>query len=108
MTSLREAIRRLILGKRRSDTAPVEISYLADWTSLARDWVPERRKEVRVAIMRTIEQPGFAGEALERRYRVPELDASAHSGASLLALLKVLNAFDADGPKIGGLDDEEA
>jgi hypothetical protein len=39
---------------------------------------------------------------------VPELDASAHSGASLLALLKVLNAFDADGPKIGGLDDEEA
>ncbi|MGD2251679.1 MAG: hypothetical protein PVF70_02060 [Anaerolineales bacterium] len=105
MTSLREAIRRLILGKRRSSTAPAEISILADWTSRARGWDAKRRREVRAAIMRKIKQPDFVDEAFERRFHVPELDASAHSGASLLALLKVLDALDADSPGNGGPDD---
>jgi hypothetical protein len=41
-----------------------------------------------------IEAPGYRKNLIERRYRVTGLDEQAHSGASLMALLEVLEALE--------------
>lgn len=40
-----------------------------------------------------IQQPEFTPTAFERRYRDASIDDSSHSGDSMLALHKVLQAF---------------
>jgi hypothetical protein len=73
----------------------VEFSYAVYWTKHVRQWEATRRAAVRDALLQVLAQPGFEANAYARRYVVPGLDDQAHSGASLLALRKVLSAFEA-------------
>ncbi|MCC6188518.1 MAG: AI-2E family transporter [Anaerolineales bacterium] len=73
----------------------VEFSYIIFWTEQARQWSPERRAAVQTALGEVLAQPGFENNAYQRRYNVPGLDEQAHAGSSLLALRKVLAAFEA-------------
>ena len=100
MKSIRSFFRNLF---RRGDrpTAPsqpnaprVDFSYTVYWTKLVRQWDAARRAAVRDALLKIIAQPGFEPNAYARRYSVPGLDDLAHSGASLIALKKVLAAFE--------------
>jgi len=71
----------------------VEFSYAIYWTKQVRGWEAARRAAIAEALPPVLAQPGFEANAYARRYSVPGLDAQAHSGASLLALKKVLEAF---------------
>jgi hypothetical protein len=80
---------------RRAPGAPrVEFSYTIFWTKQARQWDTARRAALRAAVQQVLDAPGFSPNDYERRYRVPGLDEQAHAGASLLALRKVLEAFE--------------
>ena len=76
-----------------STAAQIDLSYTVYWTKQARAWQDARRAAVLRAVQAVIAQPDFLLNAYERRYRVPGLDAQSHSGASLAALEKVLQAF---------------
>ncbi len=94
MTSIRAAIQALLQREPRPEAPNPEYSYVIYWTKIARTWAPSRRAQALLAAERLIGKPGFEANAFERRYRDPEIDASAHSGESLLALRKVLRALD--------------
>ena len=72
----------------------VDFSYTIYWTKQVRAWPPERRAAIGAALRPVVSQAGFAANAYERRYRVEGLDDQAHAGASLVALRRVLEAFD--------------
>jgi hypothetical protein len=78
-----------------SNVPRVDFSYTVYWTKQVRQWDAERRAAIRQALLQTLGQPGFEPNAYERRYTVAGLDpeGQAHSGASLIALKKVLTAF---------------
>ncbi len=61
---------------------------------MVRDWKDPRRARALGAVEHLINRPEFTATAFERRYRDPTIDDSAHSGESILALHKVLKAFD--------------
>lgn len=101
MKILQSLFKRLRLGA-LVKTAPnlplgnaprVDFSYTIYWTKQVRQWDAPRRAAVHAALLQTLAQPGFAANAYARRYIVPGLDEQAHSGASLIALKKVLAAF---------------
>jgi len=73
----------------------VDFSYTIYWTKLVRQWDPPRRTAIEAALGQVLARPDFEANAYERRYQVTGLDDQAHAGASLLALHKVLRAFDA-------------
>ena len=76
-------------------TAPkIDFAYSIFWTKMARAWDPGRRRLMAGRVKAAINSPEFEANALERKYTVEGLDESAHSGASLLALQKVLAALD--------------
>jgi hypothetical protein len=82
------------LFRPRPSNAPrIDFSYTVYWTKHVRQWEAGRRAAVREALMEILTRPGFEPNAYTRRYRVPGLDEQAHSGASLIALKKVLAAF---------------
>lgn len=102
MKALRIFFKRLRLGA-LVKTAPtalianaprVDFSYTIYWTKQARQWDTARRTTIHAVLLQTLSQPGFEANAYARRYTVPGLDEQAHSGASLIALKKVLAAFD--------------
>lgn len=98
MTSLREAIRRRLRRWTEKET-PAEgpdlrLGYRLYWTKTALTWDPARRRQVLEAVRRRIQAQDFEPNPLQRRYRVPEVDGSAHAGLSLLALQEVLEAFE--------------
>jgi hypothetical protein len=78
-----------------SDAARIDFSYTVFWTKQARAWDAARRAAVREAVRAVLARPDFLRNAYERRYTVSGLDAQPHSGASLVVLEKVLQAFDA-------------
>lgn len=96
MTSLREIVKRLI----RARTAPrggpprPEYSYTLYWTKTVRQWGPARRRAMAQAVRAQIAAAGFQPNEYLRRYTVPDLDDQAHSGLSLMALAKVIDAFE--------------
>jgi hypothetical protein len=93
VTSLREALRRL-LGRDPGEAAQAaEFSYTIFWTREAQSWTGERREQVSRAVEAVTERPDFADNLYLRNYRVPGLDEHAYAGASLQALLKVLRAL---------------
>lgn len=94
MTSIRAAIQALLQRQPEPEGPDPEYSYVIYWTKTARNWDPSRRAQVLLAAERLIGKPDFEANPFERRYREPEIDASAHSGESLLALRKVLRALD--------------
>jgi hypothetical protein len=93
MTSIRERVRRWLGRGRTEQPAASSFSYRVFWTREARQWPPERRADVRVALGRVVHSEGFVETEFERRYRVDGLDGQAHSGASLVALETVLDAL---------------
>lgn len=71
----------------------IDFSYTIYWTKQARAWDTVRRAAIHTALAPVLAQPGFEPNAYARRYAVSGLDDLHHSGASLLALKKVLEAF---------------
>jgi hypothetical protein len=94
MTSIRETLRRL--ARRGAEQGPdaAEYSYTVHWTKVARDWDWRKREGARLAVLEITRRPEFRRSTRERRYVVPAVDDQAHAGASLLALLAVLEAIE--------------
>ena len=61
---------------------------------MTRMWNADRRRLMAERVNAVIGSPEFHDNALERNYKVEGLDESAHSGASLLALQKVLQTWE--------------
>jgi hypothetical protein len=94
MTSIRESIRRL-LGRGEAQNEPdSEFAYVVYWTKIGREWDAQRRKGVYLAVKEVVEAEDFEANLLERRYEVPTVDSSPHAGASLVALLRVIEALE--------------
>ena len=93
MTSIREAIQRLIFrqGEAEEDAG---FTYVGYWTDLVSQWSVERRQMVRLAVERIVERSDFTLNEFRRLYHIPEIDKVAHAGSSLLALLRVIKAYD--------------
>ena len=98
MTTIREVLRRLF---RPPDTqvdpiAPdrAGFSYRVFWTKQARGWDAARRRSVLTTARALTAAAMFEPNAFERRYQLEGVDGE-HSGASLLSLMQVLEAFDA-------------
>ncbi len=96
MKRLREYFRRL-LRQGIGDTAlSPAYSYRVYWTRTARMWGEDRRRQVRAAVQAVTRLPGFTPNERLRRYPVPQIDDLPHAGASLVALLEVLDALESD------------
>jgi hypothetical protein len=95
MTSLREALRQLLQRKVEStvDNHDAEFSYAVHWAKLTREWNADRRIRVHARVIEVIRRPDFIPNEFERRYSIIEIDANKYSGASLVALEKVLASF---------------
>lgn len=95
MTSIREAIARLLSrsGREEPDEPSPFQAYTFFWTKEARTWSAERREAVSTELEMLISDPEFEANPYERRYSVPAADGSKHSGASLIALNRVLGAL---------------
>lgn len=91
MTTIREALRRL-MSRRASPPRP-DYSYTIFWMKEARSWEGEFRRKAMQELELLLKQSDFEANQFERRYRLPAVDHSRHSGASLLALHKVLRAL---------------
>jgi hypothetical protein len=96
LKSVRNFFRRVFRPRPAPNPPRVEFSYTIYWTKQVRGWDAARRAAIAEALWPVLAQPGFEANAYARRYSVPGLDAQAHSGASLLALKKVLEGFERD------------
>jgi hypothetical protein len=87
-------VRKLL--NRTNEAAPPdpEYSYTIYWTKTVRDWEDVRRESALEAVDLLINQPEFTPTAFERQYHDSAIDESSHSGESILALRKVLHAFE--------------
>lgn len=74
----------------------VDFAYTVFWTKQVRTWDHEKRIAVRGAVVDVINSSGFSASTFERNYQVGPLGSDEYSGASLLALEKVLAAFAAE------------
>lgn len=72
----------------------IDYAYTIYWMKTARQWDGGRRARMAERVTAAIESPHFSANAFERKYEVEGLDEIAHSGASLLALAKVLEALE--------------
>jgi hypothetical protein len=77
----------------------IDFAYTVFWTKMARGWDADRRGQMAARLAALIASPDFVNNAFSRKFEVGGLeDASlgqtAHSGASLLALQKVLSALE--------------
>jgi hypothetical protein len=70
----------------------VDYSYAVFWMKQARLWDAVKREVVRQQLAKLIASTDFDANFYQRIYTLAEVDG-AHSGASLLALQKVLEAF---------------
>ena len=93
MTTLREAVRRLLNRNQEASPPDPEYSYTVYWTKTVRDWGDAQRARALVAVDRLIASSEFVPTAFERRYHDAAIDDTKHSGESILALQKVLRAF---------------
>jgi hypothetical protein len=73
-----------------------EYSYTIYWTKIVREWDDDQRISAHSAVEHLINHPEFVPNPFERRYEDDRIDDSRHSGESLLALNKVLKAFESD------------
>ncbi len=72
----------------------IDAGYRLFWTKTALTWDEPHRQTIGQRVSAVIAAPDFERNALERRFAVEGLDAQAHSGASLVALVEVLHALD--------------
>lgn len=105
MTSWRERIRRLVRPRAGLPPQAAPFSYRVYWTREVRAWDAARRGRARAAAQEVVGAPGFEANLLRRRFRIPAVDDSRHSGASLVALIEVLQAFEAEAEADGGESD---
>ena len=100
---MREALRRRF--RRAPDlTDRASFSYVVYWAKTARSWTTDHRAAALEAVRALLAAPGFVATVFDRTYRLEEVDASAHSGASLVALQRVLEALQTE--SYGEPDDE--
>lgn len=98
MTSMREAMRRL-LGRPHGDEGPAtHFSYAVHWTQEAGTWDRARRAAAGKALEELVADPAFVPTEFEHRYTIAVIDDRPHPGASLLALRNVLRALDEQAP----------
>ncbi len=91
---MREVVRRLLNRTQQAAPPDPEYSYTIYWTKMVRNWDDAQRAGALSAVEHLMEQPEFTPTAFERRYQDARIDDSLHSGESLLALHKVLKAFE--------------
>jgi hypothetical protein len=87
-------VRRLLKRTQEATAPDPEYSYTIYWTKTVRDWEDVRRAIALEAVELLINQSEFTPTAFERQYRDSAIDDSSHSGESILALRKVLKAFE--------------
>lgn len=87
-------MRKLLNRTKEAPPPDPEYSYTIYWTNIIRDWGDAQRTSALEAVERLINQPGFTPTAFERQYSDSAIDESSHSGESILALRKVLFAFE--------------
>ncbi len=98
MTTLREGLRRLVERLASESGEPEDapdpaFAYTIFWTKQVRSWSRERQLRVHQEVRKLVAAEGFTANRYLRTYLIPELDDLAHAGASLTALLRVLDAF---------------
>lgn len=77
-----------------SSPRPSEYAYTLYWARQMQDWETDRKAEIASSVEAVVSEPHFRPNEFYRVYSVPGLDDSAHSGASLVALMKVLAAYE--------------
>ena len=107
MTTIREALKRLFTPEpqltqsqavnqereqRISSREPVDYSYTIFWTKTARLWSIDQRAAISNSLKALINSPDFRANPFDRHYVLDGVE-SAHAGASLMALQKVLEAL---------------
>ena len=95
MSAVRKLLGRPPHAARAAAIQRAEFSYTIYWTKMVRAWDHDRRAAMALALSRVLARADFTPSEFQRQYAVPGLDHLAHSGQSLLALQKVLRAFDA-------------
>ncbi len=81
--------------QRVADRDRVDYSYIVFWTKHARLWDKVRREDVAQRVAALINAPNFNANFYQRTYLLDGVEG-VHSGASLLALQKVLQALGND------------
>lgn len=108
MTSLKEAIGRILRGQRSEPDLPdPNFDYRVFWTEQAMAWAPERQKIILAAIRTLKQQTDFSPAQSDRRYLVDGLSEERYSGGSLLALETVLAAI-LNEEKNGSIDERKS
>lgn len=76
----------------------VDMSFRIFWTKISREWDGEHIRTTRERVLPITQQPDFQKNLIERRYTIEGLvdggEHQQHSGASLLALLQVLDTLE--------------
>ena len=72
----------------------IEFSYTVYWLKIARAWDADQRRLIADRVLAITLSEDFLNNAFERKYTIEGFDDAAHSGASLLALHKVLEALE--------------
>jgi hypothetical protein len=81
--------------QRVANREPIGYSYTVFWTKTARLWAEQKRAEVEQRLSVLLKSPEFKANPFDRNFTLDGLDG-AHSGASLMALQKVLAALNSD------------
>jgi hypothetical protein len=96
VTSLRENLLRRFRRGPDPQVQHAAYAYVVYWTKTARSWTPERRAAVLQAVRDIAANRDFLPTTYERRYRLADVDSSAHAGASLIALRQVLETLESE------------
>jgi hypothetical protein len=107
MTTIREALKRLLSSEPKLTQAqltdrereqrvaarePIDYSYTIFWTKTARLWALDQRAGAAKNLETLINSADFKANPFDRHYTLDGVESS-HSGASLIALKKVLEAL---------------
>jgi hypothetical protein len=76
----------------------IDFAYTVFWTKMVRQWEASKRELMTQRVAALIASPDFINNAFSRKFEVEGLEdislgETAHAGASLVALKKVLDAF---------------
>lgn len=79
--------------QRVAQREPIDYSYTVFWLKHARLWDAAIRSDVAARLSELLKAPDFQANPYDRNYTLDGVEG-AHSGASLIALQKVLAALD--------------
>jgi hypothetical protein len=107
MTTWREVLKQMFLPKtaltqsqaaeaereeRVASREPIDYSYTVYWTKTARLWHVDQRAAIAEKLAALLNSSDFQANPFDRKYSLQGIEG-AHSGASLIALQKVLQAL---------------